>query len=57
MQAYTLHDLKDAVKMAVADGKATGSHMVTAAHIAELPEPGACSLGHSSWRGHPRIMA
>ena len=39
VQDYTLQDLKDAVKQAVADDKAPGSNRVTAAHIAELPEP------------------
>ena len=39
MQDYTLLDLKDAVKQAVADDKAPGSNRVTAALIAELPEP------------------
>ena len=36
---YTLQDLKDAVKQAVADDKAPGSNRVTAALIAKLPEP------------------
>ena len=35
---YTLQDLKDAVKQAVADDKAPGSNRVTAALIAELPD-------------------
>ena len=39
VQDYTLQDLKDAVKQAVADDKAPGSNRVTAALIAELPEP------------------
>ena len=39
VQDYTLPDLKDAVKEAVADDKAPGSKRVTAALIAELPEP------------------
>ena len=39
MQDYTLQDLKDAVRQAVADDKAPGSNRVTAALIAELPEP------------------
>ena len=39
MQDYTLQDLKDAVTQAVADDKALGSNRVTAALIAELPEP------------------
>ena len=38
MQVYTLQDLKDAVKQAVADDKAPGSIRVSAALIAELPE-------------------
>ena len=40
-QDHALHDLKDAVKQAVADDKAPGSNRVTAALIAELPEPGS----------------
>ena len=36
---YSLQDLKDAVKQAVADDKAPGSNRVTAALIADLPEP------------------
>ena len=39
VQDYTMHDLKDAVKQAVADDKAPGSNRVMAALIAELPEP------------------
>ena len=39
VQDYTLQDLKDAVKQAVADDKAPGSNRITAALIAELPEP------------------
>ena len=39
VQDYTLQDLKDAMKQAVADDKAPGSNRVTAAIIAELPEP------------------
>ena len=39
VQDYTLQDLKDAVRQAVADDKAPGSNQVTAALIAELPEP------------------
>ena len=35
MQDYTLQDLKDAVRQAVADDKAPGSNRVTAALIAE----------------------
>ena len=38
VQDYTLQDLKDAVRQAVADDKAPGSNRVTAALIAELPE-------------------
>ena len=38
MQDYTLQDLKDAVKQAVADDKAPGSNRVTAALIAEVPK-------------------
>ena len=39
VQAYTLQDLKDALKKALPDGKAPGSHRVTAALIAKLQEP------------------
>ena len=39
VEDYTLQDLKDAVKQAVADDNAPGSNTVTAAFIAELPEP------------------
>ena len=39
VQDYILQDLKDAGKQAVADDKAPGSNRVTAALIAELPEP------------------
>ena len=39
VQDYTLQDLKDDVRQAVADDKAPGSNRVTAALIAELPEP------------------
>ena len=39
VQDYTMQDLKDAVRQAVADDKAPGSNRVTAALIAELPEP------------------
>ena len=39
VQDYTLQDLKDAVRQAVADDKAPGSNRVTAALIAQLPEP------------------
>ena len=38
MQEYTLKDLKDAVKQAVANDKAPGSNRVAAALIAELHE-------------------
>ena len=38
MHDYTLQDIKDAVKQAVADGKAQGSNRVTAALIADLRE-------------------
>ena len=38
VQDYTLQDLKDAGKQAVADNKAPGSNRVTAAFIAELPQ-------------------
>ena len=44
---YTLQDLKDAVKQAVADDKAPGSNRVTAALIAELPEPVQGLLVHA----------
>ena len=47
MQDYTLQDLKDAVKEAVADDKAPGSYRVTAALIAELPEPVQGLLVHA----------
>ena len=40
-------DLKDAVKQAVADGKAPGFNRVTAALIAELPEPVQGLLVHA----------
>ena len=39
VQDYTLQDLEDAVKQAVADDKAPGTNRVTAALIAGLPEP------------------
>ena len=39
VQDYTMQDLKDAVRQAVADDKAQGSNRVTAALMAELPEP------------------
>ena len=47
VQDYTLQDLKDAVRQAVADNKALGSNRVTAALIAELPEPVQGLLVHS----------
>ena len=39
VQNYTLQDLKDAMKQAVANDKAPGSHRVTADLIADVPEP------------------
>ena len=39
VQDYTSQDLKHATKHALADGKMPGSNRVTAALIAELPEP------------------
>ena len=47
VQDYTLQDLKDAVKQAVADDKAPGSNRVTAALIAQLPEPVRGLLVHA----------
>ena len=47
VQDYTLHDLKEAVRQAVADDKAPGSNRVTAALIAELPEPVQGLLVHA----------
>ena len=47
VQDYTLQDLKDAVRQAVADDKAPGSNQVTAALIAELPEPVQGLLVHA----------
>ena len=47
VQDYTLHDLKDAVKQAVADDKAPGSNRVTAALIPELLEPVQGLLVHA----------
>ena len=47
VQDYTLQDLKDAVRQAVADDKAPGSNRVTAALIAELPEPVQGLLAHA----------
>ena len=39
VQDYSLQDLKDALKQAVANDRAPGSNRVTATLIAELPEP------------------
>ena len=47
VQDYTLQELKDAVRQAVADDKAPGSDRVTAALIAELPEPVQGLLVHA----------
>ena len=47
VQDYTLQDLKGAVRQAVGDDKAPGSNRVTAALIAELPEPGQGLLVHA----------
>ena len=47
VQDYTLQDLKDAVRQAVADDKAPGSNRVTSAFIAELPEPVQGLLVHA----------
>ena len=47
VQDYTLQDLKDAVRQTVADDKALGSNRVTAALIAELPEPVQGLLVHA----------
>ena len=47
VQDYTLQDLKDAVRQAVADDKAPGSNRVTAALITELPEPVQGLLVHT----------
>ena len=47
VQDYTMQDLKDAVRQAVADDKAPGSNRVTAALIAELPEPSQGLLVHA----------
>ena len=47
VQDYTLQDLKDAVKQAVAGDKALGSNRVTAALVAELPEPMQGLLVHA----------
>ena len=53
VEDYTLQDLKDPVKQAVADDKAPGSNRVTAALIAELPEPVQGLLVHAN-RAIPR---
>ena len=47
VQEYTLQDLKDAVRQAVAHDKAPGSNRVTAALIAKLPEPVQGLLVHA----------
>ena len=47
VQDYTLQDLKDAVRQAVADDKAPGSNPVSAALIAKLPEPVQGLLVHA----------
>ena len=47
VQDYTMQDLKDAVRQAVADDKAPGSNRVTAALIAELREPVQGLLVHA----------
>ena len=47
VQDYTLQHLKDAVRQAVAHDKAPGSNRVTAALIAELPEPVQGLLVHA----------
>ena len=47
VQDYTLQDLKDAVKHALADDKAPGSNRVTVALIAELREPVQGLLVHA----------
>ena len=47
VQDYTMQDFKDAVRQAVADDKAPGSNRVTAALIAELPEPVQGLLVHA----------
>ena len=52
MEDYTLQDLKDAVKQAVADDKAPASNRVTAALIAELPQPVQGLLVHA----YPAIL-
>ena len=47
LQDYTQQDLKDAVRQALADDKAPRSNRVTAALIAELPEPVQGLLVHA----------
>ena len=47
VQDYTLQDLKNAVRQAVAEDKAPGSNRVTAALIAELPKPVQGLLVHA----------
>ena len=47
VQDYTLHDLRDAAKQAVADDKAPGSNRVTAALVVVLPEPVQGLLVHA----------
>ena len=47
VQDYTPQDLKDVVKQAVADDKSPGSNRVTAALLAELPEPVQGLLVHA----------
>ena len=47
VQDYTLQDLKDAVKQAVADDKAPGCNRLTATLTGELPEPVQGLLVHA----------
>ena len=47
VQDYTLQDLKDAMKQAVADDKARGSNRITAALIAKPPKPVQGLLVHA----------
>ena len=47
VQDYTLQDLKDTMRQAVAEDKAPGSNRVTAGLIAELPEPVQGLLVHA----------
>ena len=47
VQDYTLQALEDALRQAVADDKAPGSNRVTAALVAELPEPVQGLLVHA----------